>query len=503
MRRVPDRLPVRILAGVRRDVLRLATAESAPLYLAIVDELARLRRAHEARPTHTDLLRLVAEAMGDAWPGDAAGDAALDQLVAWGALVRTLDHQLVRDYAHNRRERFRYLLEDDAAALLRWLESRLDAAVRRAGAASNLLQDLAGVFAELARLLRGLDPSQAAEPAQAEVRRRAPWLLRRAERLATDIDDDLADLRQGMLLFATRPFAREDYRRLEERLGRYIAWYLRPLAALRAVGVEQLERLRRPKALAALAALAAAHRAELAELDPEGAAVLDAEPAAVLDALDRFLAEEGPLEEACRRVNAAAAEVVRRLHAEVGERARRTAVLADLRARQAELLALPAGAEAAAAAATWGERLAGLVLLRLDGHTWHGDGRQPAPLPPRRAREAGPARLAVLAPAHGPVVAERELRRRRHDQVAAWLRQRVLSGGASAALATLQSSTEPLVGPDEQRRWLDACRLGWLGQGRELAERRLALAPRAGRAALAGPLELDAPDALLSEVADA
>jgi hypothetical protein len=498
MRRVPDRLPVRILAGVRRDVLRLATAESAPLYLAIVDELARLRRAHEARPTHTDLARLVAEAMGESWPGDAACDAALDQLVAWGALVRTLDHQLVRDYTHNRRERFRYLLEDDAAALLRWLESRLDAAGRRAGAATNLLQDLAGIFAELSRLLRGLDPALAGDPAHAEARRRAPWLLRRAERLATDIDDDLADLRQGMLLFATRPFAREDYRRLEERLGRYIAWYLRPLATLRAAGAEQLDRLRRPKALAALAALAAAHRAELAELDPEGGTGPSAEPAAVLEALDRFLAEEGPLEEACRRVNAAAAEVVRRLHAEVGERARRTAVLADLRARQAELLALPAGADAQAAA--WGERLAGLVLLRLDGHAWHGEGRQPAPLPPRRARESGPSRPAALAPPHGPVVAERELRRRRHDQVAAWLRQRVLAGGTAASLVQLQDSTDPLAGPDEQRRWLDACRIGWLGQGRELAERHLSLSRRPGRAALAGAMELDAPDAELAEV---
>jgi hypothetical protein len=99
----------------------LLTSERAAAYVGILLVLLRFRENHEPEPLHEDVLAALT--------GEGAGDAALfnqdiRQLLDWGLVSQRIEKERLRGYRDTRRRKFRYRMEEDAAAFLLWLESR-------------------------------------------------------------------------------------------------------------------------------------------------------------------------------------------------------------------------------------------------------------------------------------------------------------------------------------------------------------------------------------------
>ena len=445
--------------AVERRVAGALTAERFAQYLTILFGLALFRRDHEIEPLHDDLLRKILPAQlahGDYGPVQFASD--MEQLVDWGAVERSTEALKLRTYRDNRRDRFRYRLGDDAAALLEWLEARASARVEgRVRDGRDLLADMLGFLGEARRLC---DRYRAGE-AGADDPRRVFALLEAVEAAIDAIARELGSFRAEMIAFAARPYDLATLRQILDWLGRYVELYLDRVEALRGDLEERIAALAAPRYRAALAGCRQAVVAERSAMPSlaRGAGPLP-ETDVLIDRAARFFRAGGQLAELRRHIAVAARAVLRKMHRHLTELERRSARRADLRATITALCR-------AGCAVDGGSLVSGLIaaahIKTVRDRTAATD--RIAPPVPRRhqgdpARRSAPRSLRRKQAAMEDV---RALRAKRLAELGHWIDAELLAGVDHVLLSARALPVADL------RRWMEVARARHLGGGRDLA----------------------------------
>jgi hypothetical protein len=474
--------------AVERRVASVLTAERFAQYLNILFGLALLRRDHELEPLHEELSRRVLAAQlahGDYGPAPFASD--MEQLVEWGAVERTTEALKLRTYRDNRRDRFRYRLTDDAAALLEWLEARASARVEgRVRDGRDLLADVLGFLGEARRLC---DRYRAGQVSPDDPRRVFALL----EAVADAIDAiarELGSFRGEMTAFAARPYDLATLRQILGWLDRYVELYLERVESLRAELEERIAALAAPRYRAALAGCRQAVVAERAAMPSlaRGAGPLP-ETDGLVDGAARFFRAGGQLAELRRHIAVAARAVLRKMHRHLVELERRNARRADLRAAITALCAAERPVDTAAL-------VTGLVasahVRAVRERTGVAD--RIAPPAPRR-HQGDPARRSGARPLRrkqAGIDDVRALRGKRLAELARWVDTALLAEGDEVRLSGRALPAASL------RRWMDVARAMHLGGGRDLARLPARFEPTPGQALLGDDREgLLAPDCVI------
>ena len=473
--------------GLPGGTASVLVAERAPQYLTVLYALLVRRRGHELEPFHDDLWHLVAEPLGQLGPYDpAAFSQDVEQLVAWGALVRRTEAQRLRSYRDNRRERYRYRLSDDAVAFLEWLEGRLSAQLAgRAGDARDRLADVVGHVREVTRVL---ERWHRGEVRDGDAGRRALHLV---DAIGDAIDDaaaELLGLHGAMAAFAGQMYDVATLRDVLGALERYVHVYLTGLDALRGEIEQGLGKLAAPRLGRALDECRAAIEVDLAARSRLARGGMPPPPRPRLAAHAAFFAAGGPLERACLRVQAAARDVLHKMWRHLSELERRNARLADLRAAVETIAARPAADDPRLGAL--GTAVFASAHVRLDRRAPASGARAAPPMSRRHARAATPAVRAPLARKQGSAAAARALRAARLDELRRWVAAEVLGDEPRVRLAA-----RGLAGADAPRRWMDVVRARHLGAGGAARALGVSLTEVDGRAVVGDDRAgLDAPD---------
>jgi Protein of unknown function (DUF2397) len=458
--------------AVERRVAGVLTAERFPHYLTVLFGLALFRRDHEIEPLHDHLLRRVLPAQlvhGDYGPLQFASD--MEQLVEWGAVERTTEALKLRTYRDNRRDRFRYRLGDDAAALLEWLEARASARVEgRVRDGRDLLADVLGFLGEARRLC----DRYRADEAGPDDPRRVFALLEAVADAIDAIARELGSFRAEMIAFAARPYDLATLRQILDWLGRYVDLYLDRVEALRADLEERIAALAAPRYRVALAGCRAAVVAERSAMPSlaRGAGPLP-ETEFLIDRAARFFRSGGQLAELRRHIAVAARAVLRKMHRHLIELERRSARRADLRAAITALFGVERAVDTGALASGL---VAAAHLRTVRDRTGVAD--RIAPPAPRR-HQGDPARRSAPRPLRRKRAAlddVRVLRGKRLAELGRWIDGELL-GGADEVL--LSARALPVA---DVRRWMEVSRARHLGGGRELARLPASFEPAPGMA---------------------
>ena len=477
-----------LASAVERRVAGVLTAERFAQYLTILFGLALLRRDHELEPLHEELLRRVLPAQlahGDYGPVQFASD--MEQLVEWGAVERATEALKLRTYRDNRRDRFRYRLGDDAAALLEWLEARASARVEgRVRDGRDLLADVLGFLGEARRLC---DRFRAGE-ASPDDPRRVFALLEAVADAIDAIARELGSFRAEMTAFASRPYDLATLRQILGWLGRYVELYLDRVEALRADLEERMAALAAPRYRAALSGCRQAvvdERAAMPSL-ARGSGPLP-ETDVLIDRAARFFRAGGQLAELRRHIAVAARGVLRKMHRHLVELERRSARRADLRAAITALC----GAERPVDTAALVTGLVASGHLRTVRDRTGVDDRIAPPAP--RRHQGDPARRSAARPLRRKRRAiddVRALRGKRLAELGRWIDTGLL-GEADQVLLS-----ERALPAEDLRRWMEVARALHLGGGRDAARLPADFEPAPGQAVLGDEDEgLLAPDYLI------
>lgn len=486
-----------LLRAFDGPVAQAVVAERAPAYVTTLFGMLLLRRDHEVEPLHEDIERFVApgsQALDPGW-SDQTFARDLDQLIEWGCLERRAEPLKIRGYKDIRRERYRYRLTDDAVALLEWLEGRLAARIEgRMQDSRDLLKDMLGTAKELVRVVKKWHQGEHGD----EDPRRAIHLLVSIDDRAHAIGEELIAFRAGMIAFASRPYDLPALRALLGWLERYVRDYLARIESLRGEFMARIDELSAPRlrrALLELYALAVKERSETPSAFRATGVLRD--PIDTLDAQRAFFAERGRLATLCTRIDESARAVLRKMHRHLREIERRSARLEDLRTRIDEIATLPAD-EPDVRLAVFANALVSSAHVRFGTRRMPDGGRLVPPLPRRHTAPAERNPSRPIRPKQLPPDAARALRARRLAELAAWLAQEVLRGGAR-----IRISEFALEADEAPRRWLDVARARHLDHGRDLVALAVSLVDAPGEARLGrAGRGLVAPDCVVSAVAD-
>jgi hypothetical protein len=487
----PAARAVRFARGATADGFRfLAADERRAAYLALLHGLLERRRAHEVEVAHEELHAHVAPAVealeGRPYGADRFRDD-LDHLHRWKNVTLRLEPARIRSIADRRRERFLVRLEAETAALLEFLELRLDqAGIAPAGdAGANLLQDIAdGLEAARKSLQRGA--GQGGEgpgsPDSDDQLVRALHLVAECDARTDRVARELVELRDLLVDFVAEPFRVAAMAGLTQLLDRYLDAYLGRLQTAGERIRRQVGRLLR-KGSAGLLLRASEAQAQRAAAHPFGGGVARPRaPEEVLGGLVAFFAPGGRLESLCQRVNRETREAVRRIHRYVEEVRLKNVRTEAIRARAAELAQLAEGE--AEKGRRFIERLIASAHVPSDAREGTPAARA-APFRPARRHESRrpPFRGRVLEGKRSTVKAHRETERKRLDRLSSFILGRLLGGRPRAPLSAAPS----LVPPGELRDLVEAVKAFYLHGGKRRALLRYAVEkPAAGaRARLA------------------
>jgi hypothetical protein len=429
-------------SAIHADVVRPLVADRAEAYLTI---LAALDEAREdgREAAALDELRRRARVLDEDEPAFLRD---LLQLEAWGCITRALEPARVRGYRDARRDRFLHRIDDDALALLAWLDERH--ARRRTGAvgdAGERFVDLAERLAELARLATaGTEP---------EVARRARHLVGVVDDELEGIERSLARLDGDLRGFSERGFDPAALERVVTGLERFLRDHVASLEVGRATLEERLAALD--------AAGFAARWATWCEADAMASLVLGVgarrpDGHAVIARWHEAFRTDGGLDRRARRVEQSTHRVIATLRAHVHAASVRGGARGA--ARDPVLRWLVERGDHEAPLRLWGQ----------GPPCWPpGPGERVVPPLPRRRTRTAVHEPAPLAPAGVRADgANRPAHEGRQRDTHAWLER---AGVAEEGRWLSQLPRDALRAPEAVHAWMAIARARHLGRGRSLA----------------------------------
>jgi hypothetical protein len=457
-----------LLQNRNREVGNLLLSERAAWYVAILAALLAFRREHEPEPLHEDLFAAVCAALGAATYTHDAFNQDMRQLLLWNLVTDRLEKERLRGYKDTRRRKFRYRLADEATAFLLWLEARRRDDLEPSDTDTrDLLSELIGTLRETARLFN----KTGAETLDYETARGVFYRLSRMHALTETVSQALGDFNIRLLGFAAGRYDAAEARTILSELERFLKQFLNRIHSLRTEITPEISKLRQARYTARWQACLALMQDEARATSRLMRTRLPP-PERTLAALAAFYAAEGPLEQLCTRVNAAALLVWRKLYTHLRELERRSHRLEDLRARIAEIARLPANAVPAAYLAA----LLAPARMIGDMHFWD-ENEKAIPPQPRweRQRLRDEPALWLSAKPRTSGLPPQSLEETRLRALADWMAARGIAPASDAAEHRVSDGAFTAFG--DFPRLLELARSGLLGRGARLARLGYRLTP--------------------------
>ena len=474
-----------LVAGRNPHLGNLFNAERAVAYVTILYRMLLFKREHELEPLYEDLYRAVEPVLRDdrqPYPQDQFR-TDLGQLAAWDLVGSRIEKQRLRGYRDNRKRKFRYRLADEAAALLAWLEERLqDDMEERGGDARDLLGEVCGTLSELFRLVHLFRPD--GEGAE-ETARRILFQLGRADDLCRQISEALIDLNGRLLSFVLRRYEVEEVRIILAELDGYVQTFLRQAFVLRREIEEMMGRFDRPVTRKRIEAAFAVMERERLRAPHFLRIRRERSGLAIPDRLVRFFADRGGLDHLLNRINDTSLQVWQKLRSHLQELERKNHRLEDLRDRIAEI----AGLDEGAVPRSFMEELLAYGHGWFDLNYWDGREKAEPPRPARRIARREKEVRSYLQPKKKIRGRVQSMEEARLEELGRWIGEKILSPPALGRPGRAEFGEFA-----DFARLLELARAGILDEGRKLARISCSLRIRAGRERIrAAACRLDIP----------
>lgn len=309
-----------LLEGRNRHVGSLLASELCAEYLEVLLALAEFRRRHEVEVMRDELYQAVRQRSVTDDPREGMSperfDALLSQLETWGLVGRRLEASRIRSYRDVRRDRFRFRLEEEAAAFLGWLEERhAGESEFRGGDSLHLLSTIAQNCRRLCGQLAG---ETGAEEASSVV-----YTLWELSEKTFRLSGELLRITVRLSEFMHRRYSVEEARETVAGLDGYFRHYLSQLGRLRGEVMRELEMMSSETCLGRLRECFAQFEREQSRLLAflSGGATLGAEEQ--LARLSSYYGLDGHVDRQCSVLHANALRVLGKLTSHLKELERR------------------------------------------------------------------------------------------------------------------------------------------------------------------------------------
>ena len=473
---------VRLIEDRNRNLGVLLSCEQAAYYIQILYRMLIFRREHEIEPLNDDIYRAVKTAQeqleGEAYPPERFNQQ-MTQLLEWQLVRRRIEKERLRGYRDAGRHKFRYALEEDAVALLLWLEDRL-----RSGDGEstddtrNLLADALGRLRNVLRELDLADPAAADENSLAHLRQLL-YNFGQLDVLSGLISRRLIGLNADLSAFLVSSYNIEAARQVIVELEFYFRVYLRQLNETREeiLGVIKLlgEANRRTR-LNECRITADEDLERISWLRPGLAAET---PERLLARLEIFYANGGQLDGLCHRINDSVMKVWGKMSAHLRELERKNTRLENLRNRMKEIAGLP---ENAVPESFLLELLAPAHLVG-DKQYWDEFEKANPPQPRREVGVRRPTPGGYLGQKHGHGSPVQSLEESRLERLQRWVAEKYRFNAAGKVdLAGVE-----VEAVDDFMRLLELGRRGILSEGKSLEKLDYRLETGAGMCEVTAP----------------
>ncbi|MEA2083197.1 MAG: DUF2397 family protein [Thermodesulfobacteriota bacterium] len=452
-----------LVTGRNRKLGALLTSERVVFYVQILYRMLLFKRAHELEPLYEDIFQAVRPAQ-EAYSGGKYAIqqfyADMKQLADWNLVGFRIEKERLRGYRDNRKRKFRYILSEECASLIEWLENRLlNDLEDRGHDTRDLLQEVCGSLNELLRLLHHLKKNGLE---QVDHARRVLFQLYKTDDLTRTITVNLTEFNARLLHFIIQQYDIQEIRLILTELDNYVHSFLNQVFTLRREIVPLLDRLLQE---ANQQKIELSHRIMDAErlrtphlLQSGYGAVRQGTAAGLRD----FYVEDGKLDLLHRRISDSVIKLWQKLRSHLRELERKNNRLQDLRSRINEIVNLPEDS----APLVFLEKL--LAPAHMHGDLYYWDEFQKADPPePRKqvSKQAGFIKNYLRPKVHGggkPVQTMDETRLAALDK---WLRAKVLPENArKARVSTLHPTS-----PDDFAKVMELAISGYLDSGRRLS----------------------------------
>ncbi|MEW6520789.1 MAG: DUF2397 family protein [Thermodesulfobacteriota bacterium] len=451
-----------LVTGRNRQLGALLTAERAVFYVQILYRLLLFKRSHELEPLYEDIFHAVRPAQeacaGEEYPGQQFY-ADLQQLSDWQLVTFRIEKERLRGYRDNRKRKFRYILSDECASLLEWLETRLlDDLEDRSHDTRDLLQEVCGSLHELLRLLHHLKKD---DPDQVDQARRVLFQFYKTDELTRTITANLTEFNARLLHFIIQQYDLEEIKQILTELDTYVHSFLNQVFTLRREITPLLDRLlleTNQQKIELSHRIMDAERLRTPHLLQSGYGAGRQGTAA---GLHEFYVEDGKLDLLHRRISDSVIKVWQKLRSHLRELERKNNRLQDLRARICEIATLPADSTPLA----FLDKLLAPAHLQGDPHYWDEFQKADPPEPRKQvSKQSGFTRTYLRSKIQGGGKPVQTMDETRLAELDSWLRARVLPENASEARI---SAMQPAC-PDDFAKVMDLALSGSLDQGRRL-----------------------------------
>ena len=450
-----------LMLARNRQLGALLVSERNVFYVQILYRMLLFKREHELEPLYGDIYQAVFSAQESFDNGEYSKQqfrTDMAQLSDWGLVKFRIEKERLRGYRDNRKQKFRYSLDEESSHLVQWLEMRLlDDLEDRTHDTRDLLQDVCGALNELLRLLHRLRKD---DESQVDHARRIVFQLFKTDDLTRTITEGLIEFNGRLLHFIIQRYDVPDVKQIIGELDNYVHAFLSQVFSLRREILPLINRLLLEKNREKIELCFAIMEEERLQAPHVLQGAIGVSRQGIAERLRRFYVEDGRLDLLHQRIGSSVIKVWQKLRSHLRELERKNNRLADLGNRIGEIAGLPA----ATVPDSFMSELLAPANMYGDMHYWDSSQRADPPEPRKNISSKQAYEKNYLKPKEKSDKPVQTMSEARLTELEKWLHEKIILGAGSAKI-----STGKVEDHDDFSKIMELAQSGFLNEGRRLA----------------------------------